>query len=146
MVADEFRVEVDLGAEHGLSLGERLHALDLDDEARERLGGRVVVTRDGDHLFLYAASRESATEAARVAREVVAAEGLDASIEVTRWHPVEAAWKDAEAPLPESEEARREELRARGKREAAEGDGAVPVPGFVLLGSYKPEFLRDLGL
>ena len=54
---DEWRVEVALSAEgEGLSLGERLRTLDLDDEARERLGGRVVVTRDGARMFLYARS------------------------------------------------------------------------------------------
>ena len=52
---EEFRVEVELDDdEHHLSLARRLRAVDLDDEARERLGSRVVVTRDGSHLFLYA--------------------------------------------------------------------------------------------
>jgi hypothetical protein len=47
-VNDEFRVEVELDDdEHGYSTGERLRALDLDDEARERLGSMVMVTRDG---------------------------------------------------------------------------------------------------
>src|SRR5688572_22676991 len=64
VIEDEFRVEVELADEgHGLSLGERLRALDLDDEARERLGSRVIVTRDGSHLFLYANTRESCAEA-----------------------------------------------------------------------------------
>ncbi len=39
---EEFRVEVELDDdEHHLTLGERLRAVDLDDEARERLGSRV---------------------------------------------------------------------------------------------------------
>ena len=40
-MADEWRVEVELDEErHGFSLGERLRSHSLDDEARERLGGR----------------------------------------------------------------------------------------------------------
>src|SRR5262245_43452842 len=85
---DEFRVEVDLGADdHGLSLGERLHALDLDDDARERLGGQATVTRDGRHLFVYMGSLEGASEAARIVGELADADELEAAITVTRWHP-----------------------------------------------------------
>ncbi len=106
-MSDEWRVEVDLDDEqHGFKLGERLRSLDLDDEARERLGDRVIVTRDGPRIFLYAAAEEQAREAERVARELVAAEGLSATVALTRWHPDEDAWKDASVPLPETEEQR----------------------------------------
>ena len=69
-VADEdWRVEVELNDEaQGFSLRERLRALDLDDEARMRLGSHVTVTRDGSRLFLYAALEEQANVAARVVR------------------------------------------------------------------------------
>ncbi len=117
-MSDEWRVEVGLGDEqHGLKLGERLRALDLDDEARERLGDRVIVTRDGPRMFLYAGSEEQAREAERVARELVADEGLSAEVALTRWHPDEEAWKDASVPMPESEEQRALE-RERHERAA----------------------------
>jgi hypothetical protein len=144
---DEFRVEVELAEEgHSLSLGERLRALDLDDEAQERLGSRVIVTRDGPHLFLYANSRESCGEAERVVREVLAEEGLEARVRSTRWHPVAEEWKDADEPLPDSPEALEAERRMHEAREAAEGEEPLHAPEFVLLGRYKPKFLRDLGL
>jgi len=117
-MSDEWRVEVELGEEgHGLTLGERLRALSLDDEARERLGHRVMVTRDGSHLFLYAGTETAAREAERVARELVASEGLEARISLTRWHPAEESWKDAAEPLPEDAA---ERARERERREAAE--------------------------
>jgi hypothetical protein len=117
-MSDEWRVEVGLGDErHGLKLGERLRALDLDDEARERLGDRVIVTRDGPRMFLYAGSEERAREAERVARELVADEGLAAEIALTRWHPDEEAWKDASVPMPETEKERALE-RERHERAA----------------------------
>jgi len=117
-VSEEWRVEVELGDEqHHLTLGERLHSLDLDDEARERLGKRVIATRDGNHMFLYAGSEQQAKEAERVARELVSAEGLGAEISLTRWHPVEEAWVDASVPLPGTEQEERAEEHAH---EAAE--------------------------
>jgi hypothetical protein len=131
---EEWRVEVELGDEqHHLSLGERLRSLDLDDEARERLGGRVIATRDGNHLFLYAGTEAQAKEAERVARELVSAEGLSAEISLTRWHPVEEAWKDASIPLPDSgREAEAEQERHEAAAEAEgehEWEVRVDLPG-----------------
>ena len=120
---DEFRVEVDLDDDgRGYSLGERLRALDLDDDARERLGGRVLVTRDGARLFLYAASQEQAREAAEVVRNLAAADELTAEIRVTRWHPVEEAWKDASIPLPRTPAEEDAEYAAREMAEAEEAE------------------------
>jgi hypothetical protein len=133
-VDDEFRVEVELDdAEHGYSIGERLRAFDLDDAARARLGGRVLVTRDGSRLFLYAANEPDAREAERVVRELAAADELTAEIVVTRWHPVEDAWKDVSVPLPtteqelEAEEAAREASEVEEARTEGEFDWHVVV-------------------
>jgi hypothetical protein len=125
-MSEEWRVEVELGDEqHPLTVGERLRSLDLDDEARKRLGERVIATRDGNHMFLYARSEQEAREAERIAREIVAAEGLTAETSITRWHPVEEAWKDASAPLPASEgdtEAEEQRHEAEAERAAEAGD------------------------
>jgi hypothetical protein len=118
---DEFRVEVELDdQEHGYSLGERLRALDLDDDARARLEDAVMVTREGSRLFLYAASEAAAGEAERTVRDLVDADDLSADIRVTRWHPVEESWKDASEPLPATPEAERGEYAARDASEADE--------------------------
>ena len=114
---DEWRVEVELDDErHGYGLGERLRAFHLDDDARERLGGRVVVTRDGSRMFLYSDSEAGAREAERVVGELLREDDLSADVALTRWHPDEEAWKDALLPLPGSP-AERETERRR-----AEGD------------------------
>jgi hypothetical protein len=123
-MSDEWRVEVDLEDLDGVQ--DLLATGDLDDEARDRLGGRVIVTRDGERIFLYADSEETTREAERVMREIVRSEGVDAEIRVTRWHPVEEAWKDAAIPLPQTpeeieaerirnEEAEEAEMRAEGE-------------------------------
>jgi hypothetical protein len=118
---DEFRVEVELDDdEHGYSLGERLRAVDLDDDARQRLEGGVMITRDGSRLFLYAASEAAARQAERTVRELVAADDLSAESRVTRWHPVEESWKDASEPLPITPEQEREEYAAREAAQAEE--------------------------
>jgi hypothetical protein len=118
---DDWRVEVELNDEqHGYSLGDRLRALDLDDEARKRLGQHVVVTRDGSKLFLYTATRDEAEEAERVVRELTIAERLTPEIRMTRWHPVEQEWKDASLPLPRTESEEVLERRRHEERELQE--------------------------
>ncbi|TMK71904.1 MAG: hypothetical protein E6G49_08195 [Actinobacteria bacterium] len=122
-MSDEWRVEVHLQDEgHGLTLGDRLRSLDLDDEARKRLGERVIVTRDGSRMFLYTGSEQTASEAERVAKDLAAEDGLDAKTKITRWHPDEEEWLDPSAPMPQSEAQRAAEHReheAHEEREAA---------------------------
>jgi hypothetical protein len=118
-----WRVEIELDDEdHGYSFGERLRALDLDDEARKRLGRRVIVSRDGSRLFLYTSSEEEANAAAAVVKELVDADDLTAEIRVTRWHPDEEEWKDASVPLPRTEAERELERQRREERERREAE------------------------
>lgn len=121
---DEWRVEVALEADaDGHSLGDRLHGLDLDDEARERLGSDIVVTRDGSQLFLYAWHEQSAREAERVVRELLEQDDLAAEIALKRWHPDANEWRPAEEALPSTPEeaaAEHERHKAQAEKEAAE--------------------------
>ena len=119
---DEWRVEVALDKEqHADSLTDRLHGLQLDNEARKLLGGSVIVTRDGRFLFIYAWHEGSAQEAERVVKNLMQDEKLVGQVRLTRWHPVAEEWKDAEEELPEDEAALAEEMREHeqeGSREA----------------------------
>ena len=100
---DEWRVEVALDEEpQSDSLSERLHNLQLDNEARRRLGGSVIVTRDGRFLFIYAWHEESAREAERVVRDLMEEDKLVGQVRLMRWHPL------AEEMRAHEEEARRE--------------------------------------
>jgi len=137
-MADEFRVEVVLGNdEHGLTFWDRLRALDLDDDARKRLGNQVTVTRDGNRMLLYTQTLEDALEAERTVKELVADDNLTAEYTVTRWNPAEQEWTDPSVPVGSHDEA---------SDEAKNAGMEVPDPRYVVLQAYKPEFLRDLGL
>ena len=156
----EWRVEVDLDDErHGYSLGERLHAHDLDDEARKRLGGGAIVTRDGPRLYVYTTSEAAAREAERVVRELVEAERLTADIGVTYWDEERDAWLDGEGGevvedpradeegpeyfvLVESED--QAELEALAGRLRAEGRPVELRRGKLLVGSFDDEEVEQL--
>jgi hypothetical protein len=103
-MSDEWRVEVHLEDEgHGLTLGDRLRSLDLDDEARKRLGDRVVVTRDGARMFLYTGGQHAAREAESVARDLATSDGLETKTRITRWDPDAEEWVDPSAPMAQGE-------------------------------------------
>jgi hypothetical protein len=98
----EWRAEPALDDEqHGFTLSERLRARHIDDEARNRLGGRVIVTRDGSRLFLYAAGAAGAREAERVIREILEADQLTADVAVTRWDEATDDWRPPDEPAEE---------------------------------------------
>jgi hypothetical protein len=131
MPDEEFRVEVELTHDdHGLSLWERLRTLDLDGDARKRLGSRVTITRDGNRMLLYTHTLGDAQEAERTVKALVAEDHVSAEYSITRWDGV---------------------LRSGSSRRGATvpddaPDVPVPDPSYVILEAYKPEFLRDLGL
>ena len=120
-MGDDWRVTVDFDDEgDGTQFAERLAALELEAEERERLGDRVVVSRDGPRVFLYT----DAEERARAVHETVSAriesEGLSALTAFERWHPVEQDWKDASVPLPSTDAEAQAEHERLQEREAAD--------------------------
>ena len=120
-MADDWRVTVDFDDEgDGTQFAEWLGALELESEERARLGDRVVVTRDGPRVYLYADSEERARAAHETVGARIEAEGLAALTSFERWHPAEQEWKDASLPLPGTEEELRAEHERLQEREAAE--------------------------
>jgi hypothetical protein len=143
MNGEDWRVEINLDDdERGYSLGERFRSHDLDDDARKRLGPRAVVSRDGPRIFLYTGTPQQAREAERIARELVAADGLSAEIEVTHWDAQTEEWLHFEGDALEADDEERDpdeesypwlltiELRSRGDAAETEellGGAAGPV-------------------
>jgi hypothetical protein len=139
MAADEFRVEVDLHESLHGRVSERLRSLDLDDEVAERLGDRVIVTRDGEKLFVYTETAEAAKEAERVVKEVLADEGLaEAGVRRRHWNQAQLFWQDADEPLGDQDEPIPDPAEKATSKD-------LPHPLFVWVEEHEPEFLRDLG-
>lgn len=140
MASDEYRVEIDIHESVHGQLSERLRSLDLDDEVAERLGDRVIVTRDGEKLYVYTQTADAAAEAERVVRDVLAEEDIEAELRRRRWNPDERFWQDADEPLASADA----ETPPDPADKATNKD--LPHPLFVYIEEHEPEFLRDLGL
>jgi hypothetical protein len=114
MASEDWRVRIELEEESGpQSLLERirdgfgLDARELEDALGE---AHLAVSRDGDHLFVYAGSRDQARKAREAIEAEVELEGLAATIsQVEHWLAAEGRWDNE--PADESWE---EELRAEG--------------------------------
>ena len=139
MASDEYRLEVDIHESVHGKLSERLRSLDLDDEVAERLGDRVIVTRDGERMYVYTGTAEAAATAERVVREVLAEDGLDSEVRRRRWNPSERFWQDAEEPLSQSDDPTPPDYARKADEEGVEH------PLFVFIEGHEPEFMRDLG-
>jgi len=120
-MAEDWRVTVDFDDEgDGTQIAEWLAALELEAEERDRLGDRVVVSREGPRVFLYADTEERARAALDTVARRLEEEGRSAVTSFDRWHPIEQAWREASVPLPRTEEELRAEHERQQAREAAE--------------------------
>jgi hypothetical protein len=113
MAQDDWRIRIELPEdEHARGLLERLgfgrrEAEELADELREH---RLAVSRDGNTVFVYAASGMQAEQASRIVEEELREEGLTpARFVMERWLAEEDRWDD-EPEQPDAEE----ELLERG--------------------------------
>jgi hypothetical protein len=82
---------------------QHLSSHQVEGEVHHRLGSRVVVGTDGgNELFLYTHSQDAAAAARESVTELLAANGMQASFRLDRWHPVAEEWEPAGVALPDT--------------------------------------------
>jgi hypothetical protein len=121
---DDWRLEVDLEEESFLGrLLEDLQARELAHDLSDAFHDRVIVSHDGDRVFLYAGSREQLEGASAVVDRLAQEHEWTVRSELRRWHPIAEEWEDPDAPLPADEAERRaehERMIATERRETEE--------------------------
>jgi hypothetical protein len=120
---DDWRLQIDFAEDdHAQALTRRLDAQELEHELSVEFHDQVIVSREGQSVFIYAGTRDQA-EAARDAIEAdTAKNGSTVTVELRHWHPTAEEWEDPEAPLPDGDAAKlaeHEALMAREREEAA---------------------------
>ncbi len=129
-MADDWRLTiVPSGDTDPPSLLGSLLEYELEEEARKRLGKRLAVeVSAGDSaIFLYGDSEQQVREAERIVRQLLEEQGVDARLEVARWHPLEERWEDAGVPLPRTEQERLAELGRLESEEVADSRERGPM-------------------
>jgi hypothetical protein len=120
-VADDWRVTIELDEEeHANRILAALREREVRKELRDELGGRVAVSSDGPHLFLYADTRRAAEAGERALEEVLQEHNLHGAPRLDHWHPIEERWEDASVPEPQTPAAREIEHERREAMDTAD--------------------------
>jgi len=118
---DDWRIRVDL-VEESVSdaLHDRLDAAELEHDLSRNFDDRVIVSRNGTSIFLYAGDREQAEKARTLVEQLAQKEQEEVNVTFTRWHPEAEEWRPADEPLPGGGGATAVEHAARVARERQE--------------------------
>ena len=144
-VTDDLRLTVAFASEDDArELVRWLHEARLDAGDRERLGERVIVSRDDASVFVYVASEEEAHEIRRLIEARVGHPGA-ARVALDRWHPVEQGWQEASIPLPSTDEELAAEHERHQAREAIESHRSGYASWEVRVELASPEATAELG-
>lgn len=118
---DDWRLQIDFAEENFAdALRDRLDAEELEHDLSRAFHDRVIVSRDGTTIFLYAGDREQVEKAQKLVERLTAEDGEEVNLGFTRWHPESEEWRPADQPLPQDAEGRAAEQGARAARERQE--------------------------
>jgi hypothetical protein len=121
---DEWRLQIDF-EDAGLAglLMEHLDARELEHDLSDAFHDRIIVSRDGAQVFLYAGTREQAESARGLVVSLAQKHQWKVAPELKRWHPAAEEWEDPDTSLADDEVSRKaehEELIANERKETEE--------------------------
>jgi hypothetical protein len=121
---DDWRLQIDLD-DPGRSgeIADHLRSADLEHELKTDFGDRVIVSNEGERIFLYAGTREQIDAARRVVQKAIDEKGWQADLELRHWHEIAEDWEDPDRPLPSTDAEKAAERRHLMETEDAEVAG-----------------------
>ncbi len=124
---DDWRLQIDLDDDGlGGEIADHLRSAELEHDLAVDIGRRVIVSHEGERIFLYAGDREQLDGAQGVIQKYLDSKGWQAKLELRHWHPVAKEWEDPDAPLPTTEaekDAEHEQLMETEDEETAARHG-----------------------
>jgi hypothetical protein len=124
---DDWRLQIET-KDGGEALVEHLHAAELEHDLSRAFHDRLIVSREGDTVFVYAGTRAQAEGARDSIGKLAGEHGWSLEVDFKHWHPEAEEWEDPDKPLPDSDAARvaeHEELIATERKEVEAG---APAP------------------
>ncbi|HET7120380.1 MAG TPA: hypothetical protein VFI17_03895 [Solirubrobacterales bacterium] len=120
---DDWRLQIDFVDEGPKDhLLDRLDAEDLEHDLSDAFRDRVIVSRDGTTVFLYAGDREQAEKARALVERLMREDDEEVEVDLRRWHPIAEEWRSADEELPGEPEEERAERQAAIARELKEAE------------------------
>jgi len=118
---DDWRLQIDVHEEgHAKALTERIDAARLQHDLSDAFHDRVIVSRDGARVFLYAGSRDQAERGREAVEAEALQQGWTVDADLRHWHPSAEEWEAPDKPLREDDAARLAEHEALIAREREE--------------------------
>lgn len=124
---DDWRLQIDLDDDGiGGEIADHLRSAELEHDLAVDIGRRVIVSHEGERIFLYAGDREQLDRAQGVIQKYLDRKGWQATFDLRHWHPEADEWEDPDKPLPTTaaeKEAEHEELIETEDEETAARHG-----------------------
>ena len=118
---EDWRVTISLVGQAQVEQAQRvLSEHEVEEDIRRQLDRTIAVGAGDSQIFLYAGTEIAATEAERVARDMLAQHGIQAEFALHRWHPIEEQWESPDVAMPQTEAERQAEHQRLEDSEAAE--------------------------
>lgn len=152
---DDWRLQIDLDdAGIGGQISDHLRAAELEHDLETAFGRRVIVSHEGERIYLYAGDRAQLERAHGVVQGQLDQKGWDARFDLRHWHEDAEDWEDPDAAEPTTaaeKEAEHERLMKAEDEEAAARGGLAEFEVRVEFPSHREakEFaakLEDEGL
>ena len=93
---------------------------EVEEDVRRQLGRSIAVGAGDARIFLYAGTENAARDAERVARGILAQQGIEAEFALHHWHPIEEEWESPDVAMPQTEAERQAEHQRLEDAETAE--------------------------
>jgi hypothetical protein len=125
---DDWRLQIDL-KDDGIAgkVADLMRSDELKNELElDLVKDGVVVSHEGERIYLYAGTREPLDWAGGVIEKFLDSKGWKATTDLRHWHPDADAWEDPDKPLPSTAaetEAEHEELMETEDEETAARHG-----------------------
>lgn len=124
---DDWRLQIDpLEEGHDGQLVDHLESRELEHDVSAAFHDRIVVSRDGARVFLYAGTRDQLESAGELVDSLARQHGWKLRTDLSHWHPAAEKWEDPDKPLPASDRA----LKAEHAEEIAAEDKKVREQGY----------------
>jgi hypothetical protein len=121
---DDWRLQIDFRDDGVVdALRDHLDAEELEHDLSEAFQDRVIVSRNGTTIFLYAGGKRQAERARELVERLAREDKEEIEIDFRRWHPIAEDWKPADEPMPDDPDevrAERKEAIAREMKETEE--------------------------
>jgi hypothetical protein len=118
---DDWRLQIDLDdAGIGGQISDHLRAAELEHDLETAFDRRVIVSHEGERIYLYAGDRGQLDRARVVVQGQLDQKGWDAKFDLRHWHEIAEDWEDPDAAEPTTAAAKEAEHERLMKTEDEE--------------------------